>query len=269
MGVPAQSPGAGRRWALQQNVVLFDGTGLGIIQPLAVPPSAGGVNSFTHGANYGLAGASAYALETVHYAQIKTYLDSVQYGLMAVEPGKASASGYISVPGGITWAYATSTAIWPVNFTITYVVTSSTPGGVLGVNPTKIVGDVWAAIAVDSDLTTLVPGSPLVNPSSLNRARAGLQLAWSRREGRVDRTQHTLGTVGGLTYPGKWDGEKTYLMDGYELHWAALHAGGASLGATYHFVKLPDTDASGTAGGTGTPFTFDITPFDDPGHPWA
>lgn len=270
MPTPPYSPGAGRRWALQRNVLVFDNVGLGGGENgLNIPPTFDGVTIFTHGANYGgPVGASDHVLETVYYAQVITYLNHVQYGLMAVEPGKASASGYISVPKGLTWAYSSPPAYWPVTFTMEYHVTSSTPGGTLGVQTVKIVGDVWAAIPVDTDLTSLVPNSPL-NPSSTNRGRAGLQLAWTRQQGRIDLTQNELASVGGLTYPGKWDGEKNYMLDGYELHWAALPSGGYTKNATYHFVKLPDTDSSGGVGGTGTPFTFDVTGFDDPDHPWS
>lgn len=258
-------PPAGHQWILQRNILVYDNTGLGLGEAsLNIPPAFDGITTYTSGQNVSIPSAADYVLETLWYAQVITYLNHAQYGLMAVEPGKASASGYITVPGGLTSQYSGGVPVFShLEIPITYVVSSSSPGGTLGVQLVKVVGDVWAAMPTSSKLTTLNPNSPLTTS-----AQQGFAITWPRSEERIDATRHTLGEIGGLTWPHMWDGEKRFMLDGLHLTVRPHGGGGYETHCDYQFTKIPNTDPLGGTANYGTPVAggvalTDITNTDD------
>lgn len=268
---PSYPPPTGTRWTLQRNVLLHS-----LPIEAGVSTTVGAETTYEVGMNgpiptiSGAVGNDHYALVRLYVAEFQLYLNGVAQGLMAVQwvqpdsylgtPNDVNSPGtndYFKCDGGDFIFFVDpavgSSPTWPLKWRFTLTTTAAPPGGVtLGTSLDAVRGDIWVALAESSRLTSVAPTTPVLDPE-----QTGVELTWPRQNSRIDRTRHTLGQVGALTWPKMWDGAKNWLLDGYHL---TVEPSGVGFQTTvdYYFIRIPGDPAltaSPPGSETGIPHT--------------
>lgn len=275
---PATPPPAGHKWTLYRNLLIhsLDSPASLFILPGQETTYSVGIN----GPTPVIIGAVDFALARPWFVQFKMYQSTSGGGgpwiptgeLVAVDwttpdgsgPNNAAGSRYHRIgQGAVTWSVDTrvgATHTWPLVLQEKWVCTLLPPAGVsVATSILQWRADVWVAMPSSSNLNTLNPGSPLLNPE-----KTGLQLTWPRHDSRMPVESPRLGQIAELTFPSKWDGAKRFMVDGYKLSYDILENGGYQSQGDYYFTRIPndrDTEITPppTGGTTPRPFTVGVS----------